>query len=550
VISLRDDHVSQRARVLLVALLGAAVCVLLIACSNLASLLLARAAFRRKEIAVRTALGAGRERLIRQLLTESLVLSACGGALGLLLAAAAGPLVARLVPNALPIPQAPPMDLRVLLFAALVTIVTGIGFGVVPAFRAQSHSAASGLREGSRAGVGGRRDRFRAALVLSEIAISVVLLISSGLLLRALWRLQRVDPGFRPEGVLTLRTALPLPKYEQTARRALFYQNVLSEIRAVPGVASAAYISYLPMVMGGGIWPVEVPGQPHEPGQAESASLRFVTPGFFATLGIPVRLGRDVTDADTGNAPVVAVVSESFVRRYWPDEDPLGQRFRFGLQDRTIVGVVGDIRVRGIEQTSEPQVYLPYQQVPDGSLIGYTPKDLVVRSSADPVTLLPAIRRIVAKQDPEQAISDVQTLTEIVDGETAPRQVQVRVLGAFAAIAVLLAGVGIHGLLAFAVSNRAQEIGVRIALGATARDILRLVLRQGLVLAATGLTLGLALAYVAGRAMEALLAGVGPRDLPTFLTAAALAAVMTMLGSLLPALRAIRVDPIDVIRSE
>jgi putative ABC transport system permease protein len=246
----------------------------------------------------------------------------------------------------------------------------------------------------------------------------------------------------------------------------------------------------------------------------------------------------------------VAVVSESFARRYWPDEDPLGQRFRFGLQDRTIVGVVGDIRVRGIEQTSEPQVYLPYQQVPDGSLIGYTPKDLVVRSSADPVTLLPAIRRIVAKQDPEQAISDVQTLTEIVDGETAPRQVQVRVLGAFAAIAVLLAGVGIHGLLAFAVSNRAQEIGVRIALGATARDILRLVLRQGLHLAAIGLTLGLALAYVAGRAMEAVLAGVGPRDLPTFLTAAALAAAMTVLGSLLPALRAIRVDPIDVIRSE
>jgi putative ABC transport system permease protein len=544
------DELSPQSRLLLVALLGAAVGVLLIACTNLANLLLARALSRRRELAVRTAMGAGRERLIRQLMTESLILAACGGVLGVALAVSVVPLIARLVPNALPIAEVPGVDLRMLGFAALLTGLTGIGFGVVPALRACSGTDTSGLREGARAGSDRRTERLRSVLVVAEVTASVALLIASGLLLRALWRLQDVDPGFRSESVLTLHTALPLPKYVPTQRRVQFYTRVLADVRALPGVASASYISALPMVMRGGIWSVTLEGQPEDPANFMSASLRFVTPGFFETLRIPIRLGRDVAETDTHGAPFVAVVSDSFVRRHWPGQNPLGGRFKFGFHDRAVVGVVGDIKVRGLERSSEPQVYLSYQQADDGEIIGYVPKDLVVRTSEPPNRMVPVIREIVTRGDPEIPVSDVRPLADIVRGETAPRRVQAWVLGAFAAIAFLLAGIGIHGLLAFTVSQRLREIGVRIAMGAQPRDILKMVLRQGAVLAAIGVVLGSALAYASGRAMQALLAGVSPADAATFLSALALSVLMALVGSLLPALRAVRVDPMTVIRSE
>jgi predicted permease len=548
VVGLRDE-VSSQARSLLLALFGAALCVLLIACANLANLLLARGLFRRRELAVRTALGAGRERLLRQLVTESLALAVGGGLLGVGLAVMATPLVTRLAPNSLPIAAAPDIDLRVLAFAALTTLLTGVGFGVAPALRAGGDAAASGMREGARS-IGGGRERLRSALVSAEVAATVVLLVSSGLLLRALARVQATDPGFRTDGVLTLRTALPLPKYEKTADRQRFYTQVLAEIGALPGVSQAAYISGLPMAMRGGIWKVEIDGRPPDQGDSNSVSLRFVTPGFFSALAIPLRSGRDVSASDTRESPFVAVVSESFVRRHWPAEDPIGHRFKVAFQDRLVVGVVGDVRVRGLERTSEPQIYLPSPQVPDNSLVYYVPKDLVVRSSTEAASLLPAIRRIVARADPEQPISDVRMLSDIVEAETAPRSVQVQVLGAFAAIAVLLAAIGIHGLLAFTVSNRSQEIGVRVALGAESRDILALVLREGALLAATGVLVGVALAYAAGRGMQALLAGVSPADAPTFLAVGALCLIVTLAGSLAPALRAVRLDPLTAIRTE
>ena len=562
VVGFHDYQVRRQARHLLVALFGAALGVLLIACTNLASLFLARALERRREISVRAALGAGRERLVRQLLTESLLLGAVGGGLGVALAAAALPLTARLVPNSLPIAETPPLDPRVLAFAALMTLVTALGFGLVPALRVFRDAHADGLREGARAG-GGRKERLRSTLVVAEVTVAVVLLVSSGLLIRALLRVQGVDPGFRAEGVLTLRTWLPLPRYEKTADRARFYREVLGETRALPGVAGAAYVSGLPMVMRGGIWGIEAEGgEPGKPGAGSTASIRYVTPGLFRALEIPVRRGRDVTEADTEGALSAAVVSESFAARYWPGEDPLGRRFRFGLlggtrlavlgafQDRTVVGVVGDVRVRGLERTSEPQVYLPYLQAPEGAMGWYTPKDLVVRSQLDTAALVPALRRIIARADPDQPVSDVRPLSEIVETETAPRRVQVRVLGAFAGLALLLAGIGIHGLLAFTVSSRRPEIGVRLALGATREDVLGLVLRHGLRLGATGAALGLALAFAAGRGLEALLAGVSPRDLATFLAAAGVAVSTALLGSLLPAVRATRVDPLTVMRAE
>ena len=545
------DELSQQSRLLLMALSGAAVCVLLIACANLANLLLARGLARQRELAVRAAMGAGRERLVRQLVTESLVLALVGGALGVLVAAAAVPLLARLVPASLPIAQSPSVDLRVLIFAGLISGLTGIGFGVLPALRACRQADFNALREGTRAG-GGRKERLRSALVIAEVAASVVLLVSAGLLVRALWRIEATDPGFRTDGVLTLRTALPIPKYNETARRAGFYTQVLSAVRALPGVSSAAYISFLPMTMTGGIWPITVDGKPLEMRRfgSHQASLRFVTPGFFATLGIPLHRGRDVRESDSMDAPFVAVVSESFVHRYWPDQDPLGRHFKMAFHDRMVVGVVGDIRVRGLERNSEPQVYLPYRQVPDGWLAWYPPKDLVIRSATGPGTLLPAVRRIIRSADAEQPVSDVRTMADIVEEQTASRSAQVRVLGAFAAIAFLLAGVGIHGLLSFAVSRRTQEIGVRIALGARPGEIVGMIARQGAVLAGAGVAPGIVLAYAAGRAMEGLLAGVKPGDAVTFASAIGLCMLMTVLGSLVPALRAVRIDPIAAIRSE
>ncbi len=543
------DEVGTQARTMLYALCGAALCVLLIACTNLANLLLARALARSKELAVRTALGAGRDRLVRQLLTESLTLAVLGGAAGVALAAAALPMLTRLAPVGLPIAEVPRIDLRVLGFAGAVTLLTGTAFGVLPAWRILSGIDLSGLREGSRSG-GGRKERLRSALVIAEVAVSVVLLVSGGLLLRALWKLQGVDPGFNSQGVLTLRTPLPIPKYAKVATRGDFYARVLSEVRSLPGVTHAAYISHLPMVMGGGIWPVGIGGQVQTRTDTNTASMRYVTPEFFRAMGIPLRQGRETTDADTFDRPWVAVVSESFVNRYWPRQAPIGRKFNFALDERTVVGVVDNIRVRGLERSSEPQVYLPFQQVRDGWIIGYLPKELVVRASSDLATLAPAIRQIVHRVDPAQPVSDVRTLSEIVRNNVAPRATQVRVIAAFAALAFLLAAIGIHGVLAFAVSQRSREIGVRIALGAQPRDILRMVMRQGFLLAAIGIIPGVALAYAAGRAMQSLLVGVAPSDAVTFAVAAALCVLMALAGSFLPALRAVRVDPITVMRAE
>ena len=351
--------------------------------------------------------------------------------------------------------------------------------------------------------------------------------------MRALWRVQSTDPGFRAEGVLTMRTVFPSPKYDRVARRAAFYRHVLGGARAFPGVSHAAYITYLPMVVGGGIWPVSIGGITLDRSEGHTASMRFVTPGFFATMGIPIRLGRDVSEADTHDSLYTAVVSESFARRYWPNENPLGHHFNFGLHDRTVIGVAGDIRVRGLEQGSEPQVYLPYLQVDDGWLTGYVPKALVVRASGDLTPLVRALTRLIHEADPEQPISYIETMSSIIEEHTASRTLQARILGAFATLAFLLAAIGIHGLLAFTVSQRSQEIGVRMALGATSGGIAQMVLRQGVLLALAGILPGLALAFAAGRAMESLLAGVKPGDPLTFLAAAALCAVMTVGGSLL-----------------
>src|SRR2546428_558690 len=378
-------------------------------------------------------------------MTESLLLALVGGALGTAVAAVAVPLLARLVPATLPIAAAPSVDVRVLMFAARLTLVTGIAFGLAPVVRAGGSPDLDGLREGSRSG-GGQKERLRSALVVAEIVMSVVLLVSAGLLIRALLTVQSIDPGFKPEGVLTMRTELPMPAYGRVATREAFYSRVLRE-----------------------------------------------------------------------------------------------------------VGVVADVRFRGLERESEPQVYLSSMQVADGAITFYSPKELAVRTTAPPATLatlVPGVRAIIRQADPKVPITRVQMLSDMVDLETASRSVQVRVLSAFALIAFVLAGIGIHGLLSFSVSQRTQEIGVRMALGAQASDILSMVLRRSVVLAVAGVIPGVALAYAAGRSMEALLAGGKPAGGPAPVTAGGVSVLMTVLGSLAPTLRALRVDPISAIRTE
>jgi predicted permease len=361
--------------------------------------------------------------------------------------------------------------------------------------------------------------------------------------------LQNIDPGFGTAGVLTLRTALPMPRYEKVADRARFYSQVLQEARRLPGVSGAAYVSAAPLAWRGGIWPVKIPSRQLD-GTPHHALLRYVTPGYFAVLSIPLRLGRDVNEADTREAPFAAVVSESFALRYWPGENPLGRHFDFALSGRTVVGVVGDIRARGLERPSEPQVYIPYRQVPDGDIIFYAPKDLVLRASAPPGALVPALRGIIAGADPDLPISDVRMLGEVVAAETEPRAVQARALGVFALAAFLLAAIGIHGLLSFTVSSRAQEIGVRLAVGAQRSDIVGMILGAAARLSVAGILFGAVAAYLAGSSMRALLAGVDPADAPTFAAAIALCAFMTLTGSLVPAIRAIHIDPASAIRVE
>jgi predicted permease len=360
-----------------------------------------------------------------------------------------------------------------------------------------------------------------------------------------------VNPGFNSENVLTLQTPLPIPKYNSTAKRNNFYSHVLSQTRALPQVSNAAYISFLPMVMGGGIWPIDsVNGIKANPGEALSASLRYVTPGFFDTLRIPVIRGRDVSDSDTMDSQMVAVVSQTFAKRYWPNENPIGRQFHVAFSDRTIVGVVADIRVRGLERDSEPQVYIPSRQVEDGWIIFYVPKNLVIRSTANTATLLTAVRQIIQKEDPEMPVTDVQTLQEVVDSDTIARRTQIRVIVTFTVLALLLAGIGIHGLLSFAVSERTAEFGLRMALGAQSKDILQMVLRKGFQVALMGGCFGLILAYLSARIMQAVLAGIKPSDIATFLVACGIAILTTISGCLVPALKAVRIDPAKVMHVE
>jgi predicted permease len=543
------DNMSPRFRLMLMALAGASLCLLLLTCANLANLLLAKAAARERELAVRAALGAGRERLMRQLITESVILTLLGGAAGLLVAAGGVPLFASLVPDTLPIATQPGLDLRVVAFAALFTTLTALGFGLFPAIRAGRRTAFDALREGVRAG-GGAKQRLRAVLVTIEVTMSVVLLITSGLLIRAVWRVQAIDPGFRPQNVLALNMALPRPKYDGPLQRVQFYDRVLARVRALPGVQSAAFTSGLPMVTTGLVTAIAIPGRDVPPARRDLASHRWVTWQYFTTMGIPLRRGRDLEDGDRGDGAWVAVVSASFAERYWPGQDPIGRTFRHLDDTRTVVGVVGDVKVRGLERTSEPQIYLPAAQAPQGLPGGFDPRALVIRHSGQGNALVSAVRQIVRAIDAEQPISDVRAMEDVIADETASRRGQLQVLGVFAVVAIMLSAVGIYGLLAYTVSQRSQEIGVRLALGADPARVGRMILADGMRLALFGIVPGVLGAYAAARGMSALLFGVPPSDPATFATAVGVALLTVFAGTIVPAWRAVRLTPMSVLRAE
>jgi putative ABC transport system permease protein len=551
------EQLAPQARLLLLGLVGASMCVLLIACTNLANLLLSRALARRTEFAVRAAVGASVDRLVRQMLTDSLLLASIGGVLGVLVALTSLPLLVRLVPTALPIAELPPIDLRMLVGTLVLTTLTGLAFGLLPALRVCRTTDAAALKDGARGGTSRGTERVRSTLVVAEIVASVVLIVGAGLLTQALLAVQDVDPGLRVDNLLTLRTNLPVTQYAQPERRLQFYLRVLERVHALPGVQSASYISWLPMTFRGGVWEVlSATPDPASPGgfarlegfQRPLALIRFVTPRYFETVGTPILSGRDITAADTATSPFVAVVSESFARKHFPDQDPIGRSFAIGLAARTIVGVAGNTKIRGLERETEPHVYLPAAQ--QTSLFFYVPKDLVIRASVPAATLAAPVRAIIAEAAPELPVTSVQTMAQLVAAETAPRVAQLRVLGGFAAIALLLAAIGIHGLLAFTVTARAREIGVRIALGAKARDIMWMVFGRSAAMTVIGVVVGAALAYAAGRSMQAVLFGVDPANLTVFASAVGVSAVMAIAGSLMPAWRAVRVDPIAATRTE
>jgi predicted permease len=541
------DLILPQSRTLLLALCGASLCLLLLTCASLASLLMARAASRERELAVRAALGAGRRLLVRQMLTESVLLSMVGGAAGALVGAIALPLLAVLVPPTLPIAAQPTMDWRVLGFTSALSALTGLGFGLVPALRVGGRTGFAALRSGARAG---HRTAVRKVLVTIEVAVSVALLIASGLLMRAMWRVQAVDPGFAPGAVLTMQTNLPSPRYDDPARRSDFYRRILAGVRALPGIESAAFTSGLPLVMTGGLTRVVVSGEQERLDDSQNASFRLVTPQFLSTLRIPLRAGRDVSETDALDRPLVAVVSESLARRHWPSADPIGRTFSTRGQTRTVVGVVGDITVRGLERRSEPQLYVPADQPPNPLGAAYHPKDLVVRLSRQDAGLPGAIREIVRRVDPHQPVSNVRMLTEVVGNQTGTRRAQLRVLVSLAVLALLITAAGINGLLAFTVSQRDREIGVRLALGADRRVVARMVMSEGVRIALVGVSVGAIVAYMTARGMSTLLFGVPPSDLVTISLVMLICFVTTIAAAARPAWRAARIQPMSALRAD
>jgi predicted permease len=528
-------------------LFGAVGLVLLIACANVANLLLARAGAREKELAIRGALGAGRLRLVRQLLTECLLLAIAGSAAGLLLAywltGLLGSLNSTNALGEIGRVAAITIDIRALGFTLLITLVTGLLFGLLPALRLSRPDLNVSLKEGGH-GPGFHGRGLRGALMVSEVALAIVLLVGAGLLIRSFAKLLDVDPGYRAENLLTAKISLP-PRYRDNAQRAQFYERILQRLAALPGVAAVGATSHLPLTSYNMGATLRVEGRSPQPGEREpSAPVARVNPDYFRTMGISLRAGRLIDDNDTQDAPSVALLSETLARRLFPNEDPLGKRLSVAGLGATVIGVVNDIRYRGLDGEIEQAVYLSYRQLPRSGMA------LVLRGAVEPASLAPALRNAVREIDPALPVYDVMTMDERISNSVSARRFNLLLLGGFAALALLLAGAGVYGVISYVVAQRTHEIGIRMALGAQSADVMRLFIKQGMALVMLGVALGSAGAFALTRVMKSLLFDVSANDPVTFASVALLLSSIALAACYLPARRAARIDPLASLRHE
>jgi len=561
-----DTMVVGDVRPALLVLLGAVGFVLLIACANVAHMLLARASARQREMTVRLALGASRTRLLRQLLTESVVLALAGGSLGIALARLGLRTLVALAGTSLPRADAIGLDLGVLGFTTVISLLTGLGFGLLPAIRVSRTEMSEALRDGARGSTeGARRSRVRSILVASEIALALVLLAGAGLAMRSFAALRAIDPGFAPRGVLSAVVTLYGTAEAAPGRREAFYTSMLERVRRLPGVESASLINHLPIA--GDVWGLQflVEGRPRpQPAEVPRATFRVVYPGYFRAMRLPILRGRDVAETDRVGAPRVVVVNDFFARRSWPNEDAVGKRVTFNPMAEspmwfTVVGVVKNDVQSDWAAPPQEEVFLPYLQEHEylesgGGHVGYM--TLIVRaacavaSACNPASLAPALRDAAGSLDRSVPVTDIQTMDEVIAGANARPRFTLVLLATFAAVALVLAAVGIYGVVSYAVSRRTHEIGVRVALGASPASVVRLVIAQGMQVVGVGVAIGLVGALVASRLMTQLVYGVRVTDPMTYAGVAAVLAAVALVASYIPARRATRIDPLVAMRTE
>ena len=548
VVGLREQLTGRVNKALWI-LLGVVGCVLLIACANVANLLLARAASRQSEIAVRSALGATRPQLIRELLTECVVLSLTGGLLGLSLAYLGVTLMTSLNSGAIPRADEIGISGEVLVFTLLVSLLTGVAFGIVPAFQSSRSQLAEDLKEAKKgASVSVRHRRSLDGLVVVEIALALVLVAGAGLMTRSFRSVLRIDAGFDPHNVLTFSAALPLATYKDQQQHVQFFERALAKIQALPGVQAAAGTFRVP-IAGFATVIFTVQGKPVPTGQAPIADYRTITVGYFQAMGIRLLKGREFTDRDRADTPDAVIVNEELARRFWPGEDPIGKRLQVGtefMRWREVIGVVGNAKLSGLEANIDPAIYVPFPQNswPNALRNSF----IVLRTATDPKSLVPAIRRELRSVDPTFPITQIRTMDEIVGDSLSQRRFNTVLLGLFAFLAVALAGVGIYGVMSYGVSQRTREMGIRVALGARQSDITKLVTSTGARLAALGIAIGIVAAAISSRLISSLLFGITATDPMTFVLTAVLLGAVTLLASYIPSRRAARTDPISALR--